>query len=161
MRKLLTILLAGMMMVTAGWPSVAEARPHGRPPMHRGGPTVVYRGHGGGHGGWHTAGTLMAGVLIGSVLQSACYAAPTRREVVYVQQQPVVYQPAPVVQYAPPPVVVVRQESVTETVWVLNSNGSQTPVELRRADGGRYIGPKGEYYTQFPTNEQLRQLYGM
>lgn len=46
-----------------------------------------------------------------------------------------------------------------ETVWVTNSNGSQTPVVLRR-DGDKYIGPKGEIYSKRPTDEQLKQAYG-
>jgi hypothetical protein len=109
--------------------------------------------------------------MIGSVLQNVC-AAPARREVVYTQT---IYRPAPVqyvapvVQYVQPPPVVqyvqpqvaVQPPPVTETVWIENANGSRTPVELRRADGGRYIGPRGEYYMQYPTMEQLRQVYGL
>lgn len=67
----------------------------------------------------------------------------------------------PVVRYVDPQTVVVQPVPVSETVWITNSNGSRTPVELRRADGGMYIGPKGEYYMGLPTNEQLRQLYGL
>jgi hypothetical protein len=48
----------------------------------------------------------------------------------------------------------------TLTIWVRNSNDSQTPVTLRRASGNRYIGPRGEYYDGLPGNEQLRGLYG-
>ena len=50
-------------------------------------------------------------------------------------------------------------QSGTETVWVSNSNGSKTPVKLKR-DGSGYIGPKGERYSTRPTEEQLRQAYG-
>lgn len=46
------------------------------------------------------------------------------------------------------------------TVWINNRNGSKTPVILK-IDGGRYIGPKGEYYWNMPTEEQLRPLYGL
>ncbi len=67
----------------------------------------------------------------------------------------------PVVRYVEQPVVVVQPVPTTETVWVQNSNGSRTPVSLRRTDGGMYIGPRGEYYMGLPTNDQLRQLYGM
>jgi hypothetical protein len=45
------------------------------------------------------------------------------------------------------------------TVWVVNSNGSQTQVRLIRHGTG-YIGPKREYYHTLPTNEQLRMVYG-
>jgi hypothetical protein len=45
------------------------------------------------------------------------------------------------------------------TVWVRNSNGSQSPVKLTRSGPG-YIGPRGEYYPDMPNNEQLRMVYG-
>jgi hypothetical protein len=65
---------------------------------------------------------------------------------------------------APPPPVVVRPyapavEDGTVTVWITNSNGSTTLVKLTR-QGPWYIGPRGEYYTDMPTNEQLRVVYG-
>jgi len=55
----------------------------------------------------------------------------------------------------PPPVV----ESYAVTVWITNSNGSRTSVQLTR-QGPWYIGPRGEYYGDMPTNEQLRIAYG-
>ena len=42
---------------------------------------------------------------------------------------------------------------------VQNSNGSYTPVTLRRA-GNQYIGPRGEYYSALPTEKQLKVAYG-
>ena len=54
----------------------------------------------------------------------------------------------------------IRQEMNTVTVNVTNSNGSITPVTLRKQGVG-YLGPKGEYYNSLPTSEQLRQAgYG-
>jgi hypothetical protein len=50
-------------------------------------------------------------------------------------------------------------EDGTVTVWITNSNGSTTSVRLTR-QGPWYIGPRGEYYAQMPTNEQLRVVYG-
>ncbi len=47
----------------------------------------------------------------------------------------------------------------TVVINVTNSNGSITPVTLQR-QGGEYIGPKGEHYTQMPAPEQLRPVYG-
>jgi hypothetical protein len=69
---------------------------------------------------------------------------------------PVVAEPAPPVVYeqAPP---VIADSSVT--VWITNSNGSRTSVPLTRR-GGWYIGPRGEYYDEMPTSEQLRAAYG-
>lgn len=53
-----------------------------------------------------------------------------------------------------------RQEMNTVTINVTNSNGSITPVRLRR-QGAVYIGPRGETYPTLPTQEQLRQAgYG-
>ena len=53
-----------------------------------------------------------------------------------------------------------RQEINTVTINITNSNGSITPVRLRR-QGVVYIGPRGETYTTLPTAEQLKQAgYG-
>jgi hypothetical protein len=67
--------------------------------------------------------------------------------------------PAPVVIHRPviAPPVICKDGPVT--VWITNSNGSRTTVTLTR-QGGYYIGPRGEYYTGMPTNEQLRVGYG-
>jgi hypothetical protein len=67
--------------------------------------------------------------------------------------------PAPVIVHRPavaPPVIVANGPI---EVWITNSNGSRTAVTLTR-QGGYYIGPRGEYYTGMPTNEQLRVVYG-
>ena len=55
----------------------------------------------------------------------------------------------------------VQQQQFITTVWVENSNGSKTPVVLRQTEGGQYIGPRGEYYTTLPTQDQLKAVYGM
>ncbi len=47
----------------------------------------------------------------------------------------------------------------TVVVNVKNSNGSITPVTLRR-EGNVYVGPKGERYLQLPGEDQLRPVYG-
>jgi hypothetical protein len=56
----------------------------------------------------------------------------------------------------------VHKERRTEytVVEIHNSNGSITPVKLKKKDGS-YIGPKGERYEQLPTEEQLKGLYGL
>lgn len=54
----------------------------------------------------------------------------------------------------------VQQQQMMTTVWITNSNGSRTPVLLRAADGGTFIGPRGEYYAGLPTEDQLRPIYG-
>jgi len=50
----------------------------------------------------------------------------------------------------------VRQEMNIVTVNVTNSNGSITPVKLTKQGVG-YVGPRGEYYNNLPTSEQLKQ----
>jgi hypothetical protein len=53
-----------------------------------------------------------------------------------------------------------QQEMSTVTINIVNSNGSITPVTLRK-QGVVYIGPRGETYTTLPTQEQLKQAgYG-
>ncbi len=53
-----------------------------------------------------------------------------------------------------------RQEMNTVTINITNSNGSITPVTLRK-QGVVYIGPRGETYPTLPTQEQLKQAgYG-
>jgi hypothetical protein len=47
----------------------------------------------------------------------------------------------------------------TTTVNVLNSNGTTTPVTLRK-QGDIWIGPRGETYNTLPTPDQLKSTYG-
>ena len=53
----------------------------------------------------------------------------------------------------------VRADQNIVTVWITNSNGSQVPVRLTKSGPG-YVGPSGELYSQLPTSEQLRPVYG-
>ncbi len=90
------------------------------------------------------------------------YGRPWRHDYVRVGPPVVVVRP-PVVVPPTPPVVVepgppIIQNS-TVMVWITNSNGSRTSVQLTRQGRG-YVGPRGEYYDQMPTNEQLRVVYG-
>jgi hypothetical protein len=52
-----------------------------------------------------------------------------------------------------------RAEQNVVTVWITNSNGSRTPVRLRR-QGPSYVGPNGEVYNNMPTEDELRPIYG-
>ena len=54
-----------------------------------------------------------------------------------------------------------QMRQFTTTMWVENSNGSRTPVQLRQTDGGQYVGPQGEYYPVVPTQQQLHRMYGI
>jgi hypothetical protein len=52
-----------------------------------------------------------------------------------------------------------RNEANTSVVNITNSNGSITPVIMRRS-GNMWVGPKGEQYMSMPTVEQLKPVYG-
>ena len=53
-----------------------------------------------------------------------------------------------------------QQQANTTVVNITNSNGSITPVTLRRS-GNVWVGPRGEQYMSMPTPEQLKPIYGM
>jgi hypothetical protein len=44
-------------------------------------------------------------------------------------------------------------------VYLGKSGGSEIVVVLTK-DGTGYLGPKGEYYSSMPTEEQLKLIYG-
>lgn len=48
----------------------------------------------------------------------------------------------------------------TLVVNIRNANGSYTPVTLRR-EGNVYVGPRGERYLSVPTEDQLKDVYGL
>ena len=52
-----------------------------------------------------------------------------------------------------------REEMNTVMVKVTNSNGSIIQVPLKKQGVG-YVGPRGEYYDNLPTEDQLRPVYG-
>ena len=53
----------------------------------------------------------------------------------------------------------VNEAATTSMVNVKNSNGSYTPVLIRKT-GNQFVGPRGEYYSAMPTVEQLKAPYG-
>ncbi len=52
-----------------------------------------------------------------------------------------------------------REEMRTVAVNITNSNGSISQVRLKRHGVG-YVGTRGEYYRQLPTEDELRPIYG-
>jgi uncharacterized protein YcfJ len=52
-----------------------------------------------------------------------------------------------------------QQQTGAVTVNITNSNGSVTPVKLTR-QGSNYVGPRGEIYDHFPTEAELKPVYG-
>ncbi len=53
----------------------------------------------------------------------------------------------------------VNESATTSIVNVKNSNGSYTPVVIRKV-GNQFVGPRGEYYSAMPTEDQLKAPYG-
>ncbi|MDA0323414.1 MAG: glycine zipper 2TM domain-containing protein [Verrucomicrobia bacterium] len=45
-------------------------------------------------------------------------------------------------------------------LWITNSNGSRSCVILRANPSGTWNGPRGEVYDRFPSEDQLRPVYG-
>lgn len=64
--------------------------------------------------------------------------------------------PATVVSHVP---TAVTADKEMFTVNIPNSQGTYTAVSLRRSGGG-FVGPQGEFYTEFPRVEQLKIMYG-
>lgn len=56
-------------------------------------------------------------------------------------------------------ITALEQAQSTVTVMVHNSNGSYTPVVLRKY-GTQFVGPRGEYYAAQPGEGQLKPVYG-
>lgn len=48
-----------------------------------------------------------------------------------------------------------------EHIELTNSNGSVSKIQLRRLNFKEWSGPNGERYEDFPTQEQLSQLYSL
>jgi len=105
----------------------------------------------------HQSHDTGAGMLIGGAV-GAVTGAAIGSQIQKPEPPPavVVAQPTPVV-VAQPPTEVDAQDAVT--VNVPNSNGSYTAVVLKRSGNG-FVGPQGEFYTQVPTTDQLKVMYG-
>lgn len=142
----------------------------------RGNNRIDYRGYNRGDryyyrdGGWYKPGWFGFGVLVSALAIGALIdALPPQHTTVVVQGTPYYYgdnhyyrqaSNGGYVVVAPPVLVqptVQTQEMVT--INIPNSRGGYTPVLLRRAGYG-YLGPQGEYYSESPTVNQLRALYG-
>lgn len=141
-KKMILILFAGFILLTANT-SFADRR-HGR-------------GHG--YHGHHYRG--------GRVIIVPPRIRPV---IVYPPRRHIVIAPTLIIGSPPPPPVVVEREVIVQTpapqpetiiVWITNDNGSKTEIRLRRGLDGGYIGPRGEYYSTMPSEEQLKVLYGI
>ena len=74
---------------------------------------------------------------------------------------PVLTQPVMVMPQAAPAAIAQPQPQTQEesTINIPNTRGGYTAVMLKKAGTG-YVGPQGEYYSDNPTVEQLKVLYG-
>ena len=93
---------------------------------------------------------------------------PKQQQQQQAKPQPQAQPQKPIQQPQRPMIVPVRYERTlpviepsTIVIWITNNNGSQTQVILTTMTGGGYLGPKGEYYSSMPTEQQLKALYGL
>lgn len=119
--------------------------------------------------GWFGFDVIVSALAVGALVDSL----PPRYTTVVVENTPYYYydnyyyRPYPYGGYvivppppATPPVVIVSQTvQEVSTINIPNSRGGYTAVTLRRSGNG-FVGPQGEYYTNNPTVEQLKILYG-
>lgn len=115
--------------------------------------------------GWFGFGVVVSALAIGALID----VLPPRHTTVVVKGTPYYYgdnyyyRQAPTGGYVvvPPPVLVQAPVQAQEmvTINIPNSRGGYTAVVLRRAGYG-FLGPQGEYYSDSPTVDQLRALYG-
>jgi len=125
--------------------------------------------------GWFGFDVAVSALTIGALIDSL----PPRYDTVVVGGVPYYYygnsyyRPYPYGGYVvvPPPPVMVQPEMApvvvqpqgqtpgTLVINVPNSRGGWTSVSLQRRGNG-FVGPQGEYYSENPTVEQLKVLYG-
>jgi hypothetical protein len=63
---------------------------------------------------------------------------------------------------SPPPAPAAEPPAVSDTTYTVNipnARGGYTAVTLRRSGSG-FVGPQGEFYTEFPRVDQLKTMYG-
>jgi hypothetical protein len=141
-RKLKLIVLAGLVLAVSSSSALARDRWNGRE-------NDRWNGHDRGHS-----------------RVSIVFSTPHTRVVAYSPYRSVFVRPTTVF-VAPQPFVtavaaapVVTSQAVS--VWFTNLNGSRSNVTLTKDPyTPGYTGPKGEYYTSMPTEEQLRMVYGI
>ncbi len=126
-----------------------------------------YRYH---DGGWYRSGWFgwefaVAALAIGTMVELL----PPNHTTVIVGETPYYYDgrvyykqlPDNIYVVVQPPVVVSPQAQPADvlTINVPNARGGYTAVSLRRSGTG-YVGPQGEYYTDVPSVDHLKALYG-
>jgi len=60
---------------------------------------------------------------------------------------------------SPQTVSAAQNSDAVVTITIKNSNGSTTPVTLRK-QGSDWVGPRGEHYDHLPTEAELKPVYG-
>lgn len=105
---------------------------------------------------------VVDGVTYYNINGATYVAAPNGYQVVPQPRTVVVNNAAPAPAVAPAQAVPTSPVASPEgsfTVNVPNSQGGYTPVMLKKSGTG-YVGPQGEFYTEFPRIEQLKAMYG-
>jgi hypothetical protein len=125
--------------------------------------------------GWFGLDIAVSVLAIGALIDSL----PPRHTTVVVAGTPYYYydnhyyQPCPYGGYIVVPPPALAQNAMTapqitqgqsqnregSTINIPNSRGGYTAVTLKRSGSG-FVGPQGEYYSDNPTVEQLKVLYG-
>ena len=141
----------------------------------RGGEKHYYRDGSWYKHGWFGFDMVVSALAVGALIDSL----PPRHSTVVVAGTPYYYadnyyySPYPNGGYVvvPPPALIqpsavmpqrVQAQSAIQNesiVNIPNSRGGYTAVTLKKAGTG-YVGPQGEYYSDNPTVEQLKVLYG-
>ncbi len=142
-------------------------------------------GHYGGHyyrgGRWYRHGWFgfdlaVAALTVGAIVESLPprYTTVVVGGVPYYYYDDYYYRPYPGGYVVVPPPVVTQPVYIAPeapqyqaqpqapdivTVNIPNTRGGYTPITLKKSGNG-YIGPQGEYYSEHPTVEQLKTLYG-
>lgn len=120
-------------------------------------PTTSYaydRWHGHDHGRYHGGHRSSVSLNFGYWPQRYYYYPA--REYVYVAPTTTYYEPAPQVT-----TIVASPEVADSGVYeinVPNTNGGFTAITIKKSGNG-YVGPQGEFYTEFPKVAQLKAMY--
>ncbi len=102
----------------------------------------------------------VAGATAGGILGAQIPNENVSRPVTAVESSAVTLAPAPLVVQVPQSIAATDQGSAdgSYTVNIPNGQGGYTPVIIKKAGNG-FVGPQGEYYSEFPKVSQLQAMY--
>jgi len=135
----------GYMIVPAPMGAVVPALPPGYTVVYMGSMPYYYYGN-----AYYAAAPNGYVVTAPPAIAAPIAAAPS---VAPIQQAPV---PASIAQQ--PAVAAANEPSTAVETYIPNGNGSFTVVTLQKTEKG-FMGPQGEFYTDHPTEDQLKARY--